>query len=58
MRHYTRDEKLKAVQLYIKYDNININLLEFKNAKGEVELSLKKQFDEIYRVYTRNIIIN
>lgn len=43
------------IELYIKSDNSNINLLELKNAKGEVELSLKKQFDEIYVEFTPEI---
>ncbi len=43
------------IELYIKSDDMNINLKELKKAKKDVESSLKKEFDEIYVEFTPEI---
>ncbi len=43
------------IELYIKSDDMNINLKELKRAKKDVESSLKKEFDEIYVEFTPEI---
>lgn len=43
------------IELYIKSESSNINLKELKQAKKEVEKSLKKEFDEIYVEFTPEI---
>jgi len=44
-----------GIELYIKSDDMNINLKELKKAKKDVESSLKKEFDEIYVEFTPEI---
>lgn len=43
------------IELYIKCESSNINLKELKQAKKDVEKSLKKEFDEIYVEFTPEI---
>ena len=40
------------IELYIKCDNLQINLRELKQAKREVEKSLKEELGEIYVEFT------
>ena len=50
-----RTGRMIWIELYIKSDDMNINLKELKKAKKDVESSLKKEFDEIYVEFTPEI---